>query len=101
MDGIMLRARIVLEPRSITEFSVGQLAAEIASGRTPSSMMKTTGDIEDSFSILSVRASSLKRREGEALSASGSFVAYYTCTCPEGTVQVSFTPGNDGYLYGV
>ena len=45
----LMHARMVLEPRSRKELRVGQLAISIASGRTPSSMMKTTGGMKDSF----------------------------------------------------
>jgi hypothetical protein len=49
MDGMTLRACMVLAPRSPRESNVGQLASVNASGRTPSSMMKTTGGMGDSL----------------------------------------------------
>jgi hypothetical protein len=58
MDGITLCARIVLAPRSRRELRVGQLAVSMASGRTPSSMMKITGGMEDSFNLSSLREAS-------------------------------------------
>ena len=51
MHGITLRACIVLAPLSHTEFNVGQCALFSASGRTPSRLMKTTEDINDSLFI--------------------------------------------------
>jgi len=48
-DGMTLRACMVLAPWSINEFITGHFAAVNASGRTPSSMMKTTGGMEHSF----------------------------------------------------
>jgi hypothetical protein len=51
-DGMTLRAVIVLAPRSMSEFNAGQWAADNASGRTPSSMIKMTEDISDSFLVL-------------------------------------------------
>jgi hypothetical protein len=52
MDGITLRACIVLDPCSRREFKVGQFAVLIASGRTPSSMIKTTGGMVYSSTFL-------------------------------------------------
>jgi hypothetical protein len=42
MEGITLWPDKVYAPRAISALSVGQCAAEIASGRTPSSMNKST-----------------------------------------------------------
>jgi hypothetical protein len=52
MDGITLRACMELAPRARKDVSVGQRAVSIASGRTPSSMMKITGGMKDSFACL-------------------------------------------------
>src|SRR5215207_9577705 len=60
MHGITLRAVMVLAPRSHTESNVGQCALLSASGRTPSSMMKATGGMIDSFSYKFTVASTLR-----------------------------------------
>jgi hypothetical protein len=45
MQGITLRAHIVDAPRERRVLRLGQLAASMASGRTPSSMTKRAGGI--------------------------------------------------------
>src|SRR5688572_1835704 len=60
MHGITLRAVMVLAPRSRTESNVGQYALLNASGRTPSSMIKATGGMIDSFSYKFTVVSTLR-----------------------------------------
>src|SRR5688500_1607944 len=60
MHGITLRAVMVLAPRSRTESNVGQYAWLNASGRTPSSMIKATGGMIDSFSYKFTVVSTLR-----------------------------------------